>query len=380
MKLASFSASSAACYESCPARWRATYGNGRIPEVSGSAANLGTVCHAVFEAWVRNGHYKTAEPATTMAIATTLYDEMYWQHFADRSRYGEGWALVQKWLERQVWTDREVLMIEEKLNFPLETSRGTVPFNFICDRVDRRANGDVEVIDYKSVSFPVQPADLKDRIQARAYAAAAHRLYPDAKRIWVTFDLLRYEPVGVVFTAEEGADTERYLLGLAERILADEDAPETINDECRWCIRRNVCDTLARSVAVTGELITDPIVAAARRYELDCTRRAIDAQVAELDSVVLKHLAEIDGASYEAGGFDVTAFSGTRRSAKAADVAAVIGSDAAIGMSDIRISELDAYMKCVDDYEVLSLLRQSIKRNMTAASVRVKARKPPKAS
>src|SRR5690606_25707099 len=146
----------------------------------------------------------------------------------------------------------EVLSVEQKLNFPIKTSAGMIPFTYILDRLDKIENGVYEVVDYKSIRAYIRPEELKGKIQPRAYALAIQIQYPDAEKIFVSFDMLRHnEKIGVTFTRQDNIDTYRYLQRAAERIIAtDEDkTEETINEECKWCIKKTTCDTLARSVA-----------------------------------------------------------------------------------------------------------------------------------
>src|ERR1035437_2703690 len=73
------SASSLDKYEKCPARWKAeTFNYGSSPD--SPAALSGTVCHAVLERWVVEGHYKIQ---VNLNEATRLFDYEYNRRFAD---------------------------------------------------------------------------------------------------------------------------------------------------------------------------------------------------------------------------------------------------------------------------------------------------------
>jgi len=181
MEPKSLSASSSAVFELCPARFKAENLN-RSPDIDNDAASLGTACHEVCELWVADGHYLlNLAQSDIERIIGELYEAAYWKVMADRERYDEGLALCMKWVERQDWTGRTVLTTEVKKYFEVPTSIGPIPFNYIMDRMDRMDDGDIEVVDYKTVMAPVQPDDLKKRIQPRAYALAAQIEHPDAQ-------------------------------------------------------------------------------------------------------------------------------------------------------------------------------------------------------
>lgn len=375
MHLRSFSASSANAYESCPAMWKALYGDQRATDISGSSANLGTACHMVFE-WFIQYDLHTDPRDTWVMACKPLWDKAYWSLFADNSRYAEGFALVEKWLLRQDFTGRSVLMTETKLSIEFQTSQGPVPFNFIFDRVDRLDDGSIEVIDYKSVIMPVQPGDLKERIQSRCYAMAAHALWPEATAIMVTFDLLRYEPVGIEFTIEEADEIRGYVAGLMERVIADETAVETLNDECRWCIRRNVCETLDKYEVVAGTMISDPVEAAELRYLLDCKKKALVAQIAEMDDVLEKYLKDNKTNTFDAGLLTVSLAPSSQRYVNVTKLAEVIGSDEVLKMASVGIMKVDELIKNGGlSEEDRAMIRQATGKSWGNANVSVKPKK-----
>lgn len=369
----SLSATSIQAYEECPARFRVEYVE-RAPSPSGAAASLGTSCHTAMEVWVADGHYQKDYP-DPMSVMKGIYDEAYWAVFADSSRYDEGLGLVRKWLKRQDWSDREVLSTEAKLNFKLKTSAGLIPFNYIMDRMDLRRNGDIEVIDYKSLSMPVAPEQLKHKIQARCYALAAQLEHPDAERIWVTFDMLRFDPVGIVFSKEENRGTWKYLHAVAERIIADTEAPETLGEGCRYCIRKSVCASLAAHTAAGGPLgISDPIAAAEARYRIQSALGGLRRQLDELDAVLLAHCQADEITGFDAGPVSVAVSVTGRRGVDAERVAQVVGGDVMMKYGELKISTIDELLKSNDiDDEQKSAVRQLIFRNYSEPAIKVAA-------
>lgn len=286
----SLSASAAQTYEACSAMYKAHYID-RVPDLSGDAAGLGTVCHNTLERWVTESHYITKG---TLDYLVDIYKEEYNKIFSKADHRADGLAMIKRWFEKQTWTDREVLSCELKETFDLNVKGyGVIPITYIWDRCDQLPGDVIEVIDYKTVRAPIQPDDLKERIQPRIYALSAYLKYPNAKEIWVTYDLLRYEEVGVKFTPDECRETYKYLLRLARRILADDGATERLNPDCRYCVRASKCETLLKHQEAGGALaITDIDMAIDRRAELDYAKKAIQKQIDDLDAFLMEKVRD----------------------------------------------------------------------------------------
>lgn len=309
----SLSATSIESYLECPARFNAEkILFAGMP--SNSAADLGTVCHAAAEMWVKGGHYQAGyDRNTEIDVMNAIYEEQYRKVFHDTKRFNEGKKLIHDWLVRQDWTGRTVVTIESKEHFMIPTSAGEIKVNFIIDRLDL-VDDVPEVVDYKTISRPLSPEQLKDKVQARIYALAAQLKYPDAEKVWVIFDLLRYDRVGVVFTREENRETWRWLLKLAEQIIADDGTQERLNDSCLYCVRKHECQTLQRHASAGGFLgITDVEKAVAAHYQITKAIPALNAQKNELERVILEHMKKENVIEDKIGGVTTkVAISGRR--------------------------------------------------------------------
>lgn len=374
----SLSATSIQAYEECPKRWEAEYLT-RAPMPSGAAASLGTACHEAIERWVAEDYYKVDSSLEAQwSVMAALYDQAYWAVFSDSSKYDEGVKLLKSWLARQDWSGREVLSTEVKRSFAIATREGNIPLNYIMDRMDRLSNGDIEVVDYKTLSMPLSPEALKHKIQARVYALAAQLEHPDAERIWVTFDMLRFEPVGVVFTKAENRETWTYLHALAERILSDSDPREQLGSGCRFCIRKTSCESVLKHGAAGGSLgIADPSAAAMKRHDLAAAKSAIEQAIKELDEFLVEHCRENDLLGFDAGDFEVTMSVVGRRQAETSTIAAIVGPDMIARYGDIKISAVDNLLKGDElTSEQKSQVRQAIRKVYGEPSVKITKKSP----
>lgn len=364
----SLSASAMQGYESCPARYKASYID-KAPDLSGSAANLGSACHEVLELYVKAEAHLNPDKK----LMKRLWKETYPKYFSDHKRYDEGEEMLMRWFDRADFSDgRVVLSTEVKETFDLKTSAGIIPFTFIWDRCDRLPDGSIEVIDYKSWSIPVQPETLRKKIQARAYAVAAAIKYPDAPEIWVTMDQLRYDPVGIRFSRDDNVETWHYLRDLAERILADDGTEERLNPECRWCIRKGVCETLNKHVDVGGSLAVANIEEAVnKRARLDYAKAGIESQLRDLDEYILEQAQKDELTDYATDEVRLEITAGSRRSVDSERVGKVMGPEFMAENGTISVKVVDAVLKdkTVPE-ETRSQLRQLIQRKWNNPSIK----------
>lgn len=350
MQPKSLSASAGLSFEGCAARYKAEYID-RVPDLQGSAAGLGSSCHEALEMFIAGGHHLLGADFQVLA---NMYAISYFQYFSDRSRYDEGLEMLRRWHARQDWNGREVLSTEVKetfdLKFKVDGTLITLPFTYIWDRCDKVFNKDgtydIEVVDYKSVALPVTPEDLDSRIQPRAYGLAAQIKYPDARRIRVSYDLLRYDIVGTTFNRDENIATWRYLQQLAERIWRSDGEEETLNAECRWCVRKTVCQTLRSHENGGGGLaMADFDVAIDRRAQLDSAIAALRAQLNDLDEYILQEMEDRDVLKYRTPKTEVQAAVRSQREADAERVANVIGPELMAQYGNIGVTQLDKIIK-----------------------------------
>ena len=234
--------------------------------------------------------------------------------------------------------------------------------------------GEQMVRTHNTVGMPIQPEDLKKRIQPRVYALAAAIKYPDRPAYWVSYDLLRYDVVGAKFTREDNVETYRYLQSVYGRILADDGSTERLNPECRFCVRAPVCDTLTKHVAGGGILsISDPHEAADRRALLDYAKGAIDRQIKELDEFLLAW-AQTEGIlEFKTDTTEVKITASSRREVDSERAAKVVGPEVMMRYGKLQLKDVDYLLKNGGlDSDTRSELKQLIRKKMTAPSVKTK--------
>lgn len=378
MKPKSLSASSAKVFELCPARWVAEYHH-RAPQSSNSAATLGSAVHEALEEWAVTGNMTDASATKDQLLKS--YDAHHHRLFGDDvTRLDEGKKMLADWYDRTHPIKHEILSVEVKENFPITVNRDdgkfTIPFNYIWDRCDRLPNGDIDVVDYKTIAMPLNAEQMRETLQVRCYAVAAMSKYPDAQRIWVTYDMLRHgDPLGVSFTRDECVATYRYLQGLLHRILDTDanNAPETVNAECRWCVRKQVCKALQKHSDVGGvHGITDPVEAANKRLKMDYAAKALKVAIEELDAVILQHMEREDILEFETDETRVEVNARKRRSVDADRIKAVLPEEIweQYGKANLTMGDFDKLLKDERlDAETKSAVKQFVSVSFSSPSV-----------
>lgn len=346
MKPERLSASSIATFEACEARFKAVYID-KASEMSGRAANLGTACHEALE-WLVV-HRIMPGLAFEDAEVYTAFENAAARLGLSAKQIVEGRAMIKNVLTYHAengWN--EVLSAELKETFTLtHPVLGQINVTYIWDRGDRLADGSIEVVDYKTFARPVAVEDLIHKIQVRTYALSAAIKYKAEQpaRIWVTYWLLRYGPVSMAFTREDNAATWKYLRDVWERIDASDGSIETVNAECKWCIRKAVCGALHRHTRAGGVVgLTDE--QAARQFaEISNKISALNALKTELETVLSDSLEADEVIEKKFDGVRVFVKPTNRREVDSERVSKVVGAEMMAKYGSVGVGVLDTMMK-----------------------------------
>ncbi|NNE48242.1 MAG: PD-(D/E)XK nuclease family protein [Rhodothermales bacterium] len=288
MEIKKLSATSISRWLDCPASWKAIYSaKDRPSELSGSAAQLGSACHRALEEWVVEEHYLQGyDDVTAEMQMRSLYHTAHREVFGARGadRYNEGAELCVQWVERTPFTG-EVLGTEYRREAVLDG----VGITTIMDRVDRTPDGELEVVDYKTSVMRMAPDELHNEIQPRLYAWAASQIW-GIDNVWVTLDQLRHQAVSSLFTEEDHARTEEFVLSVIEDIRKTEEPEEKLNSKCRFCVRRHRCATLSSHLVAGGPLsLGDVDDVIAQRYETSVAIKGLESRLADYDDLIRDH-------------------------------------------------------------------------------------------
>lgn len=384
MKPRTISASSLNTADTCLARYKAENIEFTPTGSDKTAANIGTACHGALEHYVERVYMKkTDEPSWD--LLQELYIEAFKETFdtteAKGPSFKDGHELLQVWFLRTDLSGVEVLSVERKMRFPIPTSAGDIPMTYICDRVDYyEENGKkiLRVVDYKTIRAFLSHEDVREKLQARIYDLMMRIQYKDKDidEFHVVFDLLRHEPVGVVFSREEAEETWGAIIARAERILAtpDDNPPETLNSECGYCVRKTQCKTLQRNIAGGGLFAIPNVEEAARlREQLQSQIKGINAALDELDEYIMAYAKEHDVYKFKTDNDYQVLISGKKtRVVDAALAGGILGPELMGRFGKINVGDVDRIIKTgLVDEATAKELEATIGYRMSNQSVKV---------
>ena len=344
MEPRSLSATALASFKECEARYKAEQID-RIPDIPGEAALLGTTCHSALEDFVASGQAKAGEP---LGVLEDHFVRHYHLNFSHDERLAEGLAMMKRWHDRQDWTDVLVLSTEVKESVLIPTSIGDIPFNFIMDRVDlNERTGAVTVVDYKSNWVPMTFDDLRSLPQPQLYGMVARLRYPEAEEIWVKFDFLRHDPIGIKVSKEDNRNAWEWLKRTAEEIIASDGLTERLNKNCVWCVRSHTCATMKANLEGGGIMaVAHDIPSAARRHlELSIAQKVLKTQMEEIDAIITNHMEHEGLTEFETNDMVVKLSSGRRRQVDSQIVGKIVGADTFLKYGDIGITKVEKMIK-----------------------------------
>lgn len=374
------SASSILVSEACMKRWEVENFH-RAPRMSSAPADVGNSVHFALEKHVVAVYFDKTVLWDDVDHLRNMYQMGYMQTFRsgnfDTPEYKDGLQMVLNWHgNHPEGLENEVIACETKEFFELPTSAGPIKFNYIFDREDKMGENEYEVVDYKTLRAAIKdPEDLKRKPQPRVYALAMQIKYPEAKRIWVTFDMLRYDPVSVSFNREENKATWRWLRRAAERIIATEEgeAEETLNAECKWCIRKTECETLMRADEAGMALDLDMDEIAERRLRITHAMDGLKWAADELDKRLLKEAEVLDQLEFDTPRFDIEITSSSRRKVNSNAVSHIVGPEVSAKYASFTISNIDKLLKSGEiDEDQAKQVKAQITRSWSEPSAKIK--------
>jgi hypothetical protein len=352
MEFKSLSASALETAIACPARFKVTNVDHAADE-SNDAADVGRVVHAALEVYVRASVVEKSEDQS-LDFLTHCYRQQYPLIFGSLDvaapTFVDGLSMLKPWHARTSFDGCEVLLLETKEDFPVPIPADPgvfIPFRYIFDRLDQLDETTYRVVDYKTIRANLNHEQLRRKLQARVYGLAAQIRHKDATRIYVEFDLLRHDRIGVVYSREENVDTWRLIKTKAQELWLMDDVPEQINSDCRYCVRAASCETLRSNINAGGIYSIDKIeeVVDLRRLLADQIN-GITSVVADLDEQLLKHMQQteqlkIQGIESEAE----VAIRYARSVTNPSEVARIVGPEIASRYGNFRLGDIDAMLK-----------------------------------
>jgi putative RecB family exonuclease len=283
-------------FEQCPLSYRLHYIEKKQAE-PGLALRFGKTIHAVLERLMKEVLDDERSGPLSEERAIELYREAWSaEQLTGMDVFAEGLRILRDFIRDQGVVDhRDVLAIEKEFRLPVG------PFTVLgfIDRVDWVDDETVEVIDYKTNHQLFTRDEVDTSLQLSLYHVAAQRLWPWAKKVKLTFWMLRH---GVrqetTRTEEQLADALAYVETLGRQTETATEYPARLNANCSYCDHRKQCPAYADALKGKREfLCEDPadLEAVAReREEVARLAKVLYARKEELEDILKAHLTEQD--------------------------------------------------------------------------------------
>ena len=283
-------------FETCPLSYRLHYVEKHRPEPM-LPVRFGQVIHAVIERLVREAVDDERSGPLSGDRALALYREAWTtEGLTGTAVFQEGIDILHRFVSDQGPLEhRDVLAIEKEFQLTVG------PFTVIgyIDRVDYIDGETIEVIDYKTNRQLFSRDEVETALQLSIYHAAAQRLWPWAKKIKLTFWMLRH---GVREETSRTPEAIHAALGYVEtlgrQIETATEFPARLNSNCSYCDHRSVCPAYAEALKGKREFLCENLAdleaVAKEREEVARLAKILYARKEELDRILKTHLKEHD--------------------------------------------------------------------------------------
>jgi putative RecB family exonuclease len=157
-----------------------------------------------------------------------------------------GEVMLQQYYEAAPQLGRETLWTEKTVQHRYDQF---ILFGKI-DRLDRRPDGALEVVDYKSGRLTVTEEEVRDNLALKIYQLLVARQNPGVPVYTGILCLRSGATASVLRTAEELAQIEREIESTVDQILQDEEMKALPGEQCRECVYPRVCPPGRRWLAL----------------------------------------------------------------------------------------------------------------------------------
>ena len=283
-------------FETCPLSYRLHYIEKKQAE-PGLPLRFGKTIHAVLERLIKEVVDDERTGTLSEERAIELYREAWGaERLTGMDVFAEGLAILRRFIAEQgVVGHRDVLAIEKEFRLPVG------PFEVLgfIDRVDWIDDETVEVIDYKTNHQLFTRDEVDTSLQMSLYEVAVRRLWPWAKKVKLTFWMLRHGVRQVTTRTEEQlADALAYVETLGRQTETATEYPARLNTNCSYCDHRKQCPAYADALKGKRELIVEDLAdlegVAREREEVARLAKALYARKEELEDILKAQLKERD--------------------------------------------------------------------------------------
>jgi len=283
-------------YETCPLSYKLHYLD-RLTSEPGVPLLFGSAVHAVLENLVREHMHEERVGPLPEVRAAELWQEAWAKSgMSGIDVFREGLDIVHRFVREQgVLEHHDVLAVEKEFRLRI----GGFEVIGYLDRVDRVDDETVEVIDYKTNRQLFTREETDASLQMSLYHLAAQELWSWAKKVRLTFWMLRHGLRQTTERTDENIEgTQRYVDTLGATITKAHEFPAKLNSNCIYCDHRKHCPAYADALQGKREFIcedtSDLEAVAKEREEVARLAKVLYARKGELEGVLKTALKDQD--------------------------------------------------------------------------------------
>jgi len=283
-------------WEQCPRSYAFHYIEKKQAE-PGLPLRFGKTIHAVIERLIKEVVDDERTGPLSEERAIELYREAWGaEQLTGMDVFAEGLAILRRFIAGSGVVDhRDVLAIEKEFRLPVG------PFEVLgfIDRVDWIDDETVEVIDYKTNHQLFARDEVDTSLQMSLYEVAVRRLWPWAKKVKLTFWMLRHgAKQETTRTPEQLADALAYVETIGRQTETATEYPARLNANCSYCDHRKQCPAYADALKGKREFIVEDLAdlegVAKEREEVARLAKALYARKEELEDILKARLKARD--------------------------------------------------------------------------------------
>jgi len=246
------SASAIEAYETCPLKFKIRY-DWRLPEEPSGALLYGSIMHAILKSFFER--VKAGNTPPDASVLAEFRGELGAAKFSDelqRTLYErDGVRQLTDFLAAWRAQPQPPEIISTEKNFRVQIGGVTVTGRI--DRVDRNADGTIDIIDYKTGKAK-EEKDAEKSLQLSIYALAAPLDFQLTPARLVFYNLVTNAAVAVTRTPAALAKATDKVREVAENIRAEHFAPEP-GFHCKWCGYIDLCPATEEKLVKIEKLV-----------------------------------------------------------------------------------------------------------------------------
>lgn len=233
----------------CPQQYKLRHVDRIRAELNPAALSFGRSLHAALEEWHKGGC--AGGPADSDRLLRRHWEKnAYVNGEESESNFVRGREALRRYLETYSAPAEQTLGTEVFMSHVFNVRGLQVRFGCKADRVGLRADGSLEVTDYKtnaSGRLPTQESLLED-LPTFLYYVLARITYPQHERVRITFlNLLNLAAVSVAYDTGRVAANKQALLAHIRSFAAGEFAPRP-GEACAWCPVQEHCPAFSHEI------------------------------------------------------------------------------------------------------------------------------------